>query len=306
LWRGLQGRFSSNLAGVHVNMAKRLSVFRKGVLIAFCKLLGIPVVLHLHAAQLPQFYQKLPSPLKAMLRWVFSLPNACIVLGLSAQRFVSEELKVPLAKIEIVINGVPEPAVTRRTIVHGSAAKLLFLGNLTERKGVSDLLQAIAQTGFDASRLRVSLAGGGDIESYRTKAQSLGIEKMLTFEGWSDQKKVAQLLANADILILPSYDEGLPLVILEALANGVAVICTPVGEIPHVLTDKVNVSLVQPGDVKGIASSIQRLIEQPALRDELEKIGRAIYETSFSVTKFFDRVALIHKRCFNTQAKRKT
>ena len=90
----------------------------------------------------------------------------------------------------------------------------------------------------------------------------------------------------------------------EALANGVTVICTPVGEISNVLTDGLNATFVQPGDVKGIATSLRRLLEQPALRNELEGNGREIYEQSFSVAKFFDNIAAIHTRCFGICANR--
>jgi len=306
MWLLICGRFSGRLAGVHVNMAERLSVLRKGILIALCSLLGIPVVLHLHAAQLPQFYRHLPAALRAMLRWVFSLPAVCIVLGSSAKQFVAQELGVPLSKIEIVINGVPEPSVPRRMATPGAPQRVLFLGNLTERKGVSDLLQALALMGLDDSRLNVRLAGGGDLATYREKARRLGVDSLVHFEGWADQNKVAQLLAAADVLILPSYDEGLPLVILEALANGVAVICTPVGEIPNVLTDGLNVTFVQPGDIDAIAANLRRLLEQPTLREKFERNGREIYESAFSVTKFFDKVAEIHLRCFGVRASRKS
>jgi len=302
--RLVKGRLSGKLIGVHVNISERLSIVRKGVLMILCKMLGVPVVLHLHAAQLPQFYEKLPSILKALLRWVFSLPEVCIVLGVSAQQFVARELKVPMSKIEIVINGVPEPTQLRRSPVSGAVQHVLFLGNLTERKGVSDLMKALALLNTSASRLKVSLVGGGDVAAYRAKARILRIDSIVQVLGWADQREASQLLANSDVLILPSYDEGLPLVILEALANGVAVICTPVGEIPNVLTDGVNAVFVQPGDVPGMATTLKSLLEQPALREKIERNGRDIYERQFSVDKFFDRVASIHQRCFGVCASR--
>ena len=304
LWRVAVGRLTGDLAGVHINMAERLSVLRKGILIALCKLLGVPVVLHLHAAQLPQFYQSLPTPLKPVLRWIFNLPQVCIVLGASARKFVIDELKVPADKVEIVINGVPEPTISRRHVASQKPQNVLFLGNLSERKGVSDLLKALAMPGFDAEKVKVTLAGGGDASGYEMQAKALGIEKLVHFAGWADQQKAARLMANADILILPSYDEGLPLVILEALANSVAVICTPVGEIPHVLTDDVNVCFVNPGDVPAIANKLQEILDQPLLREKLEKNAHAVYISKFSIIKFFDNLSDIHKRCFGVHAQR--
>ena len=221
-----------------------------------------------------------------------------MVLGAIAQRFVIDELRVPADRVEVVINGVPEPTQTRRKAVVDTVQRVLFVGNLLERKGVSDLLRALALPGFETARLEVTLAGGGDLETYQMKARQLGVDGFVRFEGWSDQQQVAHLMARADVLVLPAYDEGLPLVILEALANGVAVVCTPVGEIPSLLTDGVNACFVQPGDVASIAAGLQRVLHQPALREALERNGRALYEQQFSLTRFFANIARVHQRCF--------
>jgi glycosyltransferase involved in cell wall biosynthesis len=292
------GRFNGQLAGVHVNMAERLSLFRKSAIVVMSRALGVPVVLHLHAAQMPNFYRSLPFTLQALTRWVFSLPASCVVLGAVAQRFVIDELRVRADRVEVVINGVPEPTQTRRNAAAETVQRVLFVGNLLERKGVSELLQALALPGFEASRLEVTLAGGGDLETYRTKARQLGVDGFVRFAGWADQQQVAHLMARADVLVLPAYDEGLPLVILEALANGVAVVCTPVGEIPSVLTDGVNACFVQPGDVASIAAGLQRVLDQPVFRETLERNGRALYEQQFSLARFFSNIARVHRRCF--------
>lgn len=295
-----QGRFDGNLSGVHVNMAERLSLFRKSAVVVMCRALGIPVVLHVHAAQLPHFYRRLPGLLQRTTRWVFSLTAVCVVLGEEAQRFITEELMVPRHRVEVIINGVPEPSHQRRVVAESPIQRIFFLGNLLERKGVSDLLQALSLPGFNAMRLEVTLSGGGDITAYQVKARQLGIANFVRFTGWADQQQVAQLMAQADVLVLPSYDEGLPLVILEALANSVAVVCTPVGEIPTILSDGVNACFVQPGDVSGIAHALQRVLNEPLLRQTLEQNGRRLYEEKFSFAQFFTSVARLHQSHFGT------
>jgi glycosyltransferase involved in cell wall biosynthesis len=294
----VRGRLSGNLAGVHVNMAERLSLARKSAVVAACRALGIPVVLHLHAAQLHHFYRALPGPLQRLTRWIFSLPACVVVLGAAARRFVIEELGVPARRVEIVINGVPEPAVQREARDADGKKRVLFLGNLSERKGVSDLLAALAQPDFDAGPLEVVIAGGGDVAAYQAKARALGLDDVVRFAGWCGQEQVAQLMAQADVLVLPSYDEGLPLVILEALAHGVAVVCTPVGEIPAVLSDGTTACFVTPGDVPGIAAALQKVLDQPELLQSLGRNGRALYERHFSLSRFFNSVARVHQRHF--------
>jgi len=294
------GRLNGRLVGVHVNMAERLSLFRKGVVIVVASALGLPVILHLHAAQLHHFYRALPRPLQWLTRWVFSLPRACIVLGTAARQFVVEELGVPPERVEIVLNGVPEPTVPR---CRGGAAgkpRVLFLGNLSERKGVSDLLRALAQGDFGAQAVLVSIAGGGDIAGYQKLAGQLKVDRLVRFEGWVDQQQVAQLMAAADLLVLPSYDEGLPLVILEAMANGVAVVCTPVGEIPSVFTDGREVKFVTAGDAPSIAAGLKDVLDNQGLRETLEANGRARYQQQFSLRSFFASVAAVHKKYFGS------
>lgn len=299
----VRGRLDGRLAGVHVNMAERLSVFRKACLMATCRLLGVPAVLHLHAAQFPQFYRGLGRLARAAVRRVFALPAAVVVLGETARRFVVEELGVPAGRVEIVINGVPEPSVHRRTATGEGLQRLLFLGNLSQRKGVPDLIRALASPAFTRQGVEAVFAGGGDVAAYETLARDCGVADFVRFAGWVDQRQAARLIAAADVLVLPSYDEGLPLVILEAMANGLAVVCTPVGEIPHVMEDGVHAAFVQPGDVPGIARALQAVLSQAELRERFERNGRAVYDEKFSVSRFFDNIAAVHRRCFGVAAR---
>jgi len=298
----LRGRLGGRLAGVHVNVGERLSLVRKGSIVAWARALGVPVVLHLHA-QMQRFYRGLPAPLRAMARWVFGLADAVIVIGPAARRFVIEELEVPAERVEIVINGVPGATRPRRAAQPDGLQRVMFLGNLGPRKGVDDLLQALARPGFDRGRLRATIAGGGDVDGYRAQARQLGIDGFVQLPGWCGQEQTAALLADADVLVLPSYDEVLPLVILEALANGVAVVCTRVGEIPSLLTDRVDALYVEPGDVDGLAATLQQVLGDAQLRETLEHNGHALYQRQFSLPKFFARIARIHRRAFGIAAR---
>jgi hypothetical protein len=150
--------------------------------------------------------------------------------------------------------------------------------------------------------VRLAVAGSGDISRYRAKAQALGIGALIHFEGLCDQRRVAQLLARADVLVLPSYDEVLPLVILEALANSVAVVCTRVGEIPAVLTEGVHALFVTPGNIAELAEVLQKLLGQPGLQARLGSNGRALYVQQFSMWHFFCAIARIHQRHFGLSA----
>jgi glycosyltransferase involved in cell wall biosynthesis len=251
------------------------------------------------------FYAALPAVLQRMTRWVFAMAATVVVIGPVARHFVIQALHVPVQRVAIVINGVPEAALPRRKPQPDGPQRLLFLGNLSERKGLSILLQALRKPGFDRTRLQVVIAGGGDVAGYQAKARALGIDEFVKFEGWCDQEKSARLLAASDMLVLPSYEEVLPLVVLEALANGVAVVCTPVGEIPSLLTDGVDARFVTPGDVDDLAAVLQEVLREPALIEAMGHNGRMLYEQHFSLPRFFSSVAHIHQRAFGVAAQQR-
>jgi glycosyltransferase involved in cell wall biosynthesis len=297
----LRGKLSGKLVGVHVNMAERLSVFRKGIIILFCKLIGVPTILHLHAAQFPIFYNSIPRFLKFLVRGLFKLPQKVIVLGATAQKFVTSDLRVKVEKVEVIPNGVPSASLPRRKFDSSKNFEILFLGNLTERKGVTDLLKAInSKVLLGEQGFILRLAGGGNIENYKTYVSENRLDNFVQFEGWVDQQSASKLLANADVLILPSYDEGLPLVILEAMANSVAVICTPVGEIANFLKDEVNAIFVAPGDMNALCTAISRFQNDSTFREKVEQVNLVYFDRFFSLEKFYQTMQSSYRVAFNS------
>jgi glycosyltransferase involved in cell wall biosynthesis len=274
------------LAVVHLNLAERGSVYRKAVLLAATKLAGGRALLHLHAAQIVQFHAAMGPPGRMLLRWMFHTADHCVVLGEVWRRWVAETFDVRPNRISVVYNGVPATAAKPRTVPDDGRFRLLFVGNLLERKGVKDLLQASAAPSLRARDIELTMAGGGPVEQYRALAQQLGIADRVRFTGWVSQDAARNLMVNADALILPAYDEGLPLVILEALASATPVICTPVGSIPEVLADHETALFVSPGDENNIAAAIAELIDQPAVGRRIAAAGSALYERLFTMEAF--------------------
>ena len=135
--------------------------------------------------------------------------------------------------------------------------------------------------------------------------QSAMLADLVRFAGWCERTQVDELLAQADVLVLPSHDEVLPLVVLEALAHGVAVLCTPVGELPSVLCEGTHACFVPVGDVQALAGALHRLLDDAGLRETLARNGRALYERQFALGPFFDRVAHIHQRHFGVAGRRR-
>lgn len=117
--------------------------------------------------------------------------------------------------------------------------------------------------------LRVCLGGDGEASAARALAQRLGIVDRVETPGWMTGATKAQWLARATIYALPSYAEGLPMSVLEAMAAGAPVVATPVGGISDVLSDGVHGLLVPPGDVVALVAALARLLDDAGLRDRL-------------------------------------
>lgn len=307
LLRIVAGRVGGRLAGVHVNMAERMSLARKGAVVVTCWLLGVPSVIHLHG-EMRTFFRRLPAAGQRLTRWMFSLAASVVVIGATGRRFVTEELGVPEARIDVVENGVPGPATApvRPERAAGELPRVLFVGRMCDAKGVVDLLHGAAHAHANGAPVQLTFAGGGDLDRYTQLASGLGIAANTHFAGWCDEQAVRRLLAQASALVLPSHDEVLPLVVLEALAHGVPVICTPVGELPHVFEDGVHVRFVPVRDAEALGAALQETLGNPELLRSLGANGRRMYEERFSMARFFARIARVHGVRFGTSARAST
>lgn len=281
------------LALVHVNMGDKLSLIRKALVVLASRRLGVPTFIHLHAVEL----DKLKPWMLRLLAPAFRRANAVILLGESYRPWLTQRLGVTETPAEVLWNGVPiEPAPARDHLSpKADPLHIVFLGSLIERKGVSDLIAALALLP-PALSWRATFAGPGDIAHYRALAKDHGVADRIEFPGWREQAEVRALLAGADMMVLPSYDEGLPLVILEALALGTPVIATPVGAIPEVLTDEADILFARPGDREGLSGHIARLLGDPGLRQRLSDGGLATFTREFRMEVFCRRLFAIWNR----------
>lgn len=188
--------------------------------------------------------------------------------------------KLGAGKCEILYNGVDTKFFDGKKKKH-KRISIAFVGRLVQDKGVQDLLKATK--GLNA---RVVIIGKGVFEKALRK---LGGK----FVGEKDAKGVRDILSTSDILVNPSYGEGLPTSVLEGGAMGLAVVATDVGGTREIITDGKSGYLVKPGDVKTLRKKIEQLIKNPNLR---QKFGTALQNTVRSkfdwnkITNKFEKV----------------
>jgi glycosyltransferase involved in cell wall biosynthesis len=194
-----------------------------------------------------------------------------------------------LAENGIEADWVPNPIRIEpnghRPASDGGPLRLLFVGRYGERKGCPELIAALAQArdaGTDATLRFVGREEyDGEERALRRAVEENGLVEDVEFAGLMGSLELADCYADAQVLCLPSRREGVPLVLLEAMAFGLPVIATPVGGIADYVSHEENGLLVSPGDVDGIAVSIAALAD-PALRSKLGRAGRERIEAEAS------------------------
>jgi glycosyltransferase involved in cell wall biosynthesis len=293
-WRIIAAAAGGAPCIVHLNVAERGSVARKGALLLLARAVGLPAVLHLHGAELIDMYARLPWPARRLLGVPFRAATVCIVLGGVWRDFLRDELGVASARIRVLPNGVPRP-VLRRFPLPSPSFGFVFLGNLHKRKGLHDLLHALAAPALRELEWSLSVAGGGDTGALHRCALALGIGARVRFLGWLERDEATLLLSQAGALVLPSYAEGLPLVLLEAASLGVPVLTTRVGAVGDFFTAGETAALVAPGDRAALSAALLRLIAEPAYAAGLGRAGRTLYRSGLTLERFVDGLLAIYR-----------
>ena len=232
---------------------------------------GVPVVLHLHSGRFVEFYDQLPALARSVVRRMFAHAAHVIVLGKVWEDAVCSRLGVLREKITVLFNAVVAPHPVRRPPCPDRICHIVLLGRLGPNKGVPELLQALAGDALRGLSWRVTLAGDGDLATYRSEAAALGIGDRVALPGWLSAPAVSALLADADIMVLPSHAENLSVAVIEALAHQVAVVTTPVGATSEIVTDNEFALLIPVRDPLALAEALRRLIVCPALRDRIAR-----------------------------------
>jgi glycosyltransferase involved in cell wall biosynthesis len=280
---------------VHVHMASRASFWRKFVVCRLARQAGRPYIVHLHGAQFADFYGKEAGPLaRRAIRSTFA--HASVVIALS-QEWRERVLRIcPSTAVEVLHNAVPIPDMARARRSASSAPTLLFLGHLSPHKGIYDLVRAFANVAQRFPQARLVLGGVGQVDELRQLAAQLNVAQRVACPGWLNAQDKNVALATSTIFILPSYDEGMPMALLEAMSWGLPVIATPVGGVPQVIEPEVNGLMIDPGDIDSLTRALTRLLQDPDLRRRLGSAARTTIETRFALGQALDQLTDIYRR----------
>jgi glycosyltransferase involved in cell wall biosynthesis len=287
----------------HVHMSYRTSFYRKSSIILLLKLFRIPIIIHLHSGEFDIFFKELNSIMQRYVKWIYSLADKTILLTNGWHAWYKNEINANESLV--VYNGVENycnknspPLKERKNII-------LFLGRLEEKKGIYDLLYAFKKIAHTVPDTKLKICGDGETAKCKKLVEDLQLDLQVDFLGWVDENEKYKLLNKSKIYILPSYFEGLPMGVLEAMSAGIAVIATDVGGTSEAIEDKKNGLLIKAGSREQIYKNIIFLLQNPDETERLGKEARKCFLKNFDISKVSKKIAEVYYETLKNRESKK-
>lgn len=195
-------------------------------------------------------------------------------------------------KLNIIHCGIEPDGYQVKVAVEPSAPHLVFVCRQPGGKGVPVLLDALSRLVDDTPDLRVTLiCDGPEWADLETLTQELGLGPVVTFAGSMSQDEVAETLAGAEALALPSFAKGVPVPLMEAMASRLPVLASRVCGISELVEDGISGYLVPPGNAGALTARLRDLLRDPRLRARIGAAGRAKLAIEFNQQTEVSRLA---------------
>ena len=269
-----------------------LGLLEKGVMGRFSQLVGARVLMFPRGGNLLRNYEN-SKLMRACSSIAFKKANKVLCQGKQWQSFVTQKLRRRHEDAPIVENWTASKELLKigsnRTYDRNEKTplKILFVGWLDREKGVMDILQALSDFSRKG-RFQIEFVGEGNVlNEAKDFVGENGLEKDVVFSGWLEGPALCKAYQRSEVFLLPSWMEGLPNAMIEAMAAGLPPVVSSVGNIPSVIEDRKNGLLVEPKTPGSVSSALNRIMDNELL---LEKLGKNAYE--FARDNFSTEVAV--------------
>lgn len=277
---------------VHIHSSFGGSFYRKLPIIYMASIFKIPIVNHIHGSAIADLYINASPKKKKLVEKCFDKCRYLIVL--------SEEWK---EKISVVKTSTPTVVVENYSVIHkeclckktSEIKQILFLGFITELKGCFDIPEIVEKVTRQYDKIKVILAGSGEVKKVQEILKKKKLEKYFIFPGWVKKEEKEKLLKTANLFLLPSYTEAMPMSILEAMGYGLPIIASNVGGIPQLVEDGKNGFMVKPGDIDGFATAILNIIKNDDLNYEMGKSSLEKADEKYSLEGHIEKIKVLYE-----------
>lgn len=272
---------------VHVNMSSDTSYLRKSYFIKAAKKAGKKIVLHQHGGDIRNYYAGLDESDKRRMVEILSMPDMMLVLGEELRKFFAT--LVPNQNIRIFSNSIIIPEIYHKDY---SNHDILFLGRLCKDKGIVELVEAMKDVTKKFADAKLYLGGMWEDKELESIVNELG--NNVSFLGWVGSEEKARLLKECSIYVLPSYYEGQPVSVLEAMGYSLAVVATNVGTLPEMIISGESGVLIEPKDAKNLEEALLKLLSDEEYKKKIAVAGRKVVENRFNINNSLDQLCKIY------------
>jgi glycosyltransferase involved in cell wall biosynthesis len=263
------------------------SFWEKGLWLVLARLLGVPMAAMMVDGNFPEFYRRLSRPLQMLARWVLEGYDVVIAQTESWRRYYQKI--APTAHFVVLSNGVDMAEFPPRPRDRKQAPVVLFVGWLIPAKGVFDLIDAARILHDEGLAFSLQLLGPehGFASELQQRIREAGLSDIVWVrqEVWS-RRELLQAYHEADIFAFPSWAEGLPNALMEAMASGLPAVATEVGGIPDVVENGVSGHVVPVKSPALLAAALRPLLKDPELRERMGRNASSRISTSFANEPF--------------------
>jgi glycosyltransferase involved in cell wall biosynthesis len=282
---------------IHIHTSDYWMFWESLIYISISKIFRKKIILHVHAHSFNVFYEAGGDVQKKIINITLLKSDQVIVLSKLQKEFFKKF--IPYEKLMVVPNVVDLKMIDeymKNDIDKGDKVNVLFIGGTeAKRKGIYDVIKAIpiVVEKFKGKVMFVFL-GRCEIEKLQTMCKKNNVSEFVRFLGFVEEQEKYKVLRSSHIFVLPSYAEGLPIAILEAMYIGLPIISTRVGSIPEVIEDGNNGYLISPGDYCSLAEKIVDLSSDQMLRERMGDINRDTILKDYNISSFVEKLENIY------------
>ena len=279
---------------VHIHAGLRTSIKRKLIFASIAKIYKKKIIIHFHPATEKHLFD---DRFKHEIYKLFSYSNLLIVLSPQWIKWINEAFPNNNFNMKVLYN--PCPTVKRSTATHQNI--ILYAGTLNERKGYNRLLEAFSKIADHYKTWSIAFAGNGEIEIAKKIQNELNISvNQVKYLGWISGKEKEKVFQEAAIYCLPSWGEGFPMGILDAMAYGIPVITTPVGGITDIITNGTQGIIYDTYDIDALATALSTMIDSEDLRGQITSAADKLVYGIFNIKNICAELDKIYEEVFTT------
>lgn len=266
--------------------------WRSCTYILIAKLLNRNVIFHLLNA-IDIFWKESSGFSRFLMRYVM---NRCDVLLVQSQVIKKFVESISSTKVIAIYNGVEtgkfKNEISKKNYSN-MKVQVVFVGGLSKNKGVFDIIQAARL--IQNNQVHFLFVGKGDTGEFKEHARFKSVDGKVKFTGEISEDEKIKLLSESDIFVLPSYAEGQPVAILEAMSAGLPIISSSVGSIPEIVRDGENGFLIEPGDIKNLAGKIKLLAKNLEIRKSISINNYKIARERYDIQRVFTEIDMVYR-----------